>query len=170
MRYAQDVGISAIQIAMCRIEGSIEGESSGAVSSSDSKASSIVNQSSDPHKIKEDCRVDWLWFRRVVVAMRQRLEDFGRKVQPWSMVGRYVAPVPVSESTRGLDHICTAPAVRHAVLHVLVATYHQGRRLELRWRRYRCRYRCRARFCRLDTRYFTVIGLSAGFSLCRSRL
>lgn len=60
MGYAQDFSIGAVQVAMGGIERTVEGEGRCAISSSDGKAGSIVNQPSDSHKIKEGCWVDRL--------------------------------------------------------------------------------------------------------------
>lgn len=87
MADAQYFRIRSVQIAMGGVDRVGEGKGRGAVGSSDRQARGIVDQSPDPHKVKEHGRVDWLRSWGVVIAMRQRLENFRGQVEPRSMVG-----------------------------------------------------------------------------------
>lgn len=80
---------------MTRIQGIAKRGGSGAVSGSHRQAGSVINQSSNLDQVEEDSWVNGLWSWGVVVAERKSLEDFRRKVQPWSMIRRDIAPVSV---------------------------------------------------------------------------
>ena len=84
---AQYFSIRSVQITMGGVDRVGEGKGRGAVGSSDCQARGIVDQSPDPHKIKEHRWVYWLRPWGVVIAVRQRFENFRGQIEPGAMVG-----------------------------------------------------------------------------------
>ena len=66
-----------------------------AAGSADGQVGGVIDEAPDLDQVEEDGRVDGARARRVVVGIRDGLEDLGRQLEPRSVEGRDVPPMPV---------------------------------------------------------------------------